>query len=94
MIYFAEGELFQQVCRCYRREVPWFWYRDLLRSAESRGFLKISGDEENHPFWWKKFEDTVEVTSDGLKKVLTEETEWGKGKEPDSHTVNVSDLRA
>jgi hypothetical protein len=76
MTWFSEGELFGEVCRCYRREVPWFWYRDVLLQAEQRGVIKLVQERDGKPFWWMGFEESVEIASDGLKKVLVEETEW------------------
>ncbi len=75
MIWFSEGELFSEICRCYRRETTWFWYRDVLRQAEQRGFLKIVGHSDKNPFWWRTFEDSVEVTSAKLAELMRQETD-------------------
>jgi hypothetical protein len=77
MMWFSEGELHGEVCRCHRGEVPWFWYRNVLLQAQERGAIRISGHSEERPFWWRKFEDSVEVTSDKLAALMKEETSWG-----------------
>ena len=76
MIWFSDGELIGEVCRCYRQEVPWFWYRDVFLQAEQRGVVRIDQEGGGNPFWWLKFEDAVEVLSDKLATVMREETSW------------------
>ncbi len=77
MYTFSDGELIGEVCRCYREEHPWFWYRDVLLQAEQKGIIRILRNEVK-PFWWMKFEDSIEIVSEKLQATLREETNWGK----------------
>ena len=76
MYWFSEGELIGEVCKCYRMEVQWFWYRDVLRQAEQRGIIRIVGHDEKTPFWWRRFDQSIEIVSEKLAEVLRQETSW------------------
>lgn len=71
MYTFSDGELFKEIYRCYRRESPWFWYRDVLLQASNRGLVKISG--VSSPFWTQDFSKSVELLSEKLKEFFKEE---------------------
>ena len=74
--WFSEGDLCCNIAKCYRREVPWFWYRNVLAQAEQRGFVRIVGHSEELPLWWRPFDEAVEVLSEKLAVVLREESSW------------------
>ena len=76
MMHFSDGGLCGEACSAYRHEVPYFWYRDVLLQAQDRGLLRITAHEEGNPFWWRRWEDSVEVVSDRLAQALEGETEW------------------
>ena len=78
MYTYSDGELNGEVCKCYRKEHPWFWYRDVLLQAEQRGIIRITKEKDGKPFWWMRFEDSVEVVSEKLQATLRDETNWGK----------------
>ena len=71
MYTFGEGDLIGEVIRLRREgQKPWFWYRDVLRQAQERGLLRIAGHTEEMPFWWRKFDESVEVTSEKLREKI------------------------
>jgi hypothetical protein len=76
MTFFAEGQLFNEICQIYRGESPWFWKRDILRQAEARGYLRIVAHTEELPFWWRTFEQATVIDNEKLKALLREETSW------------------
>ena len=74
MYWFADGELIGEiVCLRHDGQKPWFWYRDVLRQAEKRGYLKVTQDSEEKPFWWRRFDESVEVLSDKLREAIVED---------------------
>jgi hypothetical protein len=71
MIWFSDGDLVGEVVRLRREgQKPYWWYRDVLRQAEQRGFLRVTQDTEEKPFWWRHFDDSVEVVSDKLREAI------------------------
>lgn len=73
MYWFSEGDLIGEVVRLRcEGQKPWFWYRDVLRQAEQRGFLRIIGHSDELPFWWRRFDDSVEVVSEKLREKIKE----------------------
>ena len=73
MYCFGEGELIGVVMACRRGEKPYGWYRDVLRQAEERGMLKITGHSDETPFWWRKFSDSIELISEKLKEEIVKD---------------------
>lgn len=63
------------VLACRRGEKPYWWYRDVLRQAEERGLIRIMGHSEQVPFWWRKFDESVEVISEKLKEAIKKDLE-------------------
>lgn len=74
MYWFDEGSLIGEIVGLRREgQKPWFWYRDVLRQAEQRGFLRVTGHSDEFPFWWRWFDDSVEVLSDRLREKIIED---------------------
>ena len=77
MIYLSEGDLFGEICRLRQEKNPsWFWYRDIMRQSEERGYLKVIAHTEDKPFWWRKFDESIEVTSEKLKNMIANPEMW------------------
>ena len=76
MYWFDEGGLVGEVVRLRREgQKPWFWYRDVIRQAEQRGYVRVTGHSDELPFWWRKFDDSVEATSEKLREKMAEDDE-------------------
>jgi hypothetical protein len=73
MYWFSEGELIGEILRLRRGIWCWFWYRDVLRQAEGRGFVRITAHTDEKPFWWRSFGESVEMLSDKLKEKAAED---------------------
>lgn len=64
MYCFSEGDMVKEIIRFRedKRSAPWFWYRDTLLQAQDRGYLKVIADSDVLPFWWRKFDESIEMT--------------------------------
>ena len=64
MYWFGEIELVEQILEWQKEGIPylWFFYRDVMLQAQERGLIKIIVDSEDRPFWWRKFEESIEFT--------------------------------
>jgi len=79
MYWFTESELAQELNRFKndQEHIPWFWYRDVILHAQERGYAKVTAHTDDKPFWWRKFEDSIELS---LKiKEIIERNEQRKG---------------
>ena len=63
MYFFGESELAEVIDRMRQDQSRylWFWYRDVILQAQDRGFLKVVGHSQDMPFWWRKFEESIEL---------------------------------
>ena len=74
MYWFDEGGLVGEIVWLRREgQKPYWWYRDVLRQAEQRGFLRVTGHSDELPFWWRWFDDSVDVTSNRLREAIIED---------------------
>lgn len=76
MINFTEGDLMGEICRLRDGNYSCVWYRDVIKQAEERGYLKVISHTEEMPFWWRKFDDSIEVTSEKLKNMIANPDAW------------------
>lgn len=70
-IHFSEGELVGELLELItnRSNHRYFWYRDVILQAQDRGYLKVIAHSEDKPFWWRTFEESIEL-SDNMKQLL------------------------
>ena len=68
MYTFTNTGLMEEVIRCRNREYPYFWYMEVMREAEKRGFLRITGHSDEKPFWWRQFDESIEILNDQLRE--------------------------
>ena len=48
-----------EVLRCKAEKLPWFYYRDILMSAQAAGLLVIVSHFDKNPFWWIPFDNSI-----------------------------------
>lgn len=70
---FTISSLINEIVRIRREGASWFWYKDVLLDAEQKGFIKITKNSEEKPFWWNKFDDSVENLSEQLKQKISQD---------------------
>jgi len=63
VIYFSEGELVGELLELMtnRSNHRYFYYRDVILQAQERGYLKVIAHTEDKPFWWRTFEESIEL---------------------------------
>jgi len=64
VMYFNDTELTEMILGFQRDQnhIYWFWYRDILLEAQSRDLVRITAHTEEMPFWWRKFDESIEFT--------------------------------
>jgi hypothetical protein len=71
MCWFGEVELVEQILELQKEGIPclWFFYRDVMLQAKERGLVQIIGDSEDHPFWRRTFEESIEFTPKAIEMI-------------------------
>ena len=57
----SPASLALEVQRCRDEGVPWFYYRDIIMSAQAIGLINITQHQPGRPFWWFIFATSVEI---------------------------------
>lgn len=77
IFYFSEGDLMGEICSLRSsKSYSCIWYRDVMAQAENRGLIKIVSHTKDMPFWWRKFDESVEIISEKLKNMITNPDVW------------------
>ena len=50
----------------------YWYYRNVLIQAQERGLVRITGHSNEIPFWWRKFDESIEILSEQLKTAISD----------------------
>jgi len=71
MYWFGESELAETIekFRAQSSNYSVCWYRDVILQAQDRGYLKVVAHSDDVPFWYRKFDESIEI-SESLKSII------------------------
>jgi hypothetical protein len=58
-----------------KSHIMYWFYRDIILQAEERGLVKVVANTEDKPFWWRSFEESIEL-SDRIKELIEKIKQW------------------
>ena len=72
MIWLGTSDLMKGIYICSQGEHMYWYYRNVLIQAQERGLVRITGHSNEIPFWWRKFDESIEILSEQLKTAISD----------------------
>lgn len=72
MIWLGTSDLMKEIYICSQGEHMYWYYRNVLIQAQERGLVRITGHSNEIPFWWRKFDESIEILSEQLKTAISD----------------------